>query len=227
VIRGLATAALAAIIVPLVAGCSLLPGNKATPAPSGAAPPLPAGTYTTKSFQPATTYTVPDGWTNPSDTAAYYELMPTLDQNNGIHLFHNPQALSQAPDCPLAAEPGVGTSSLALVAWIRSLKGFSVSQPAMVAVSGLPGTYIDVGIASNWTQSCPFANGLPTVSLFYGAQSGLRWVVAGPERLRLYFVDVPSQGTVVVDLDSFDGTGFANLLANATPIVKSIKFATQ
>jgi hypothetical protein len=63
------------------------------------------------------------------------------------------------------------------------------------------------------------------VPLFYGKDQDLRWVVAGPERLRLAFLDVPGQGVVVVDLDSFDGTGFESLIANSSPIVKSLSFA--
>lgn len=226
-IRGLATAAVAALILPLVAGCSLLPGSAPTAAPGTTPAPsaLPAGTHTTGVFQPATTYTVGTGWSVATDTASYFNLIPVIDPNNSLHLFHNPQAMSQAPTCPTAAEPGVGTSSLELVTWIRSLKGLSVTQPALATLDGLPATSIDVSIAPGWTQSCPFANGLPAVPLFYGKDQNLRWVIATPERMRLYFVDVPNQGTVVVDLDSFDGTGFEALLASASPIVKSLAFA--
>jgi hypothetical protein len=227
VIRGLATVAVAVALATALGGCSLLPAKSAAPAASAdaTAAPLAAGTYTTKAFQPATTYTVGTDWTNPADSVAYFNLMPVGDDTNGIHLFHNPAAMSQAAGCPTAAEPGVGSSSLELIAWIRSLKGFVVSSPAMVTVGGVPGTSIDVRIADTWTQSCPFANGIPTVPLFYGKESQLRWAVAGNERLRLMFVDLPGNGTVIVDLDSFDGTGMAALLTNAAPAVKSLSFA--
>jgi hypothetical protein len=223
--RGLATAAVALLLVPLVAGCSALPFGKSSPSPS-ALSELPAGTHTTAAFQPATTYTVPSGWTSAADGADYFNLLPLLDQNNGIHVFHNPQALSQDASCPNTAQPGVGSSSVALVAWIRSIPGLNVSQPAMVTVGGLPGTQIDVSIHSNWTQSCSFASGLPTVPLFYRAQTG-GWWVAGDEKLRLFIVEVPNQGTVVIDLDSFDGAGFGNLLGSGSPIVKSLQFASK
>jgi hypothetical protein len=223
--RGLATAAVALLLVPLVAGCSVLPFGTSSPSPS-ALTELPAGTHTTAAFQPATTYTVPSGWTSATDGVDYFNLLPMLDQNNGIHLFHNPQALSQDASCPNAAEPGVGASSVLLVAWIRSLPGLNVSQPAMVTVGGLPGTQIDVSIHSNWTHSCSFANGLATVPLLFRPQTG-GWWVAGDEKLRLFVVDVPNQGTVVIDLDSFDGNGFGNLLTSGSPIVKSLQFASQ
>ena len=143
----------------------------------------------------------------------------------GIHLFRDPLPASQDPTCPTAAEPGVGTSSLALAAWIRSLPGLIVSNPRLVEVGGLRGTEIDVAIRSDWTQSCPFANGLPTVPLFVGSDGQLRWVVAGSERLRLSLLDVPGGGTVVVDIDAFDGSLWEDLLAVATPIVQSFVFA--
>jgi hypothetical protein len=224
--RSLATLAVALLLVPLVAGCSALPVGKSSPSPSALAQ-LPAGTHATTAFQPVTTYTVEAGWVNPTDVPDYFNLFPAVDQNNGVHLFHNPQPLSQDPACPSAAQAGVGTSSAELVAWIRSLKGLNVSPPAMVTVSGLPGTQIDVSIHSGWTQSCSFANGLPTVALFYRSAATLGWWVAGDEKLRLFLVDVPNQGTVVIDLDSFDGTGFGDLLTSGSAIVKSLQFAPK
>ena len=223
--RGLATGIAALVLLPLVAGCSLLPGS-ASPSPSGP-PAVPAGTHTTTSFQPTTTYTVGDGWVNPIDSPDYFNLAVALDVNNGIHLFHNPQALSQDPACPAAAQPGVGTTAADLVSWIRALPGLNVSQPVMVTVGGLPATQMDVSIHTTWTTSCSFANGLPTVPLFYRPSQVLGWWVAGDEKLRLYLLDVPGQGTVVVDLDSFAGDGFGDLLTNAAPVVKSLSFAVK
>lgn len=226
--RGLATAVVALLLASSLAGCG---GSKATAAPSGgvdASPipsALPAGSHTTNAFQPATTYTVGTGWAVLADAATYFNLAPIADTENGLHMFRNPSALSQAVDCPASPQAGVGTSSVALVAWIRSLKGLTVSQPALATISGYPATSIDVSIAPGWTQSCPFAGGLPAVQLFYGGDNSLRWVVFNNEKLRLYFVDLPNAGTVVVDLDSFNGDGFATLLTNAAPIVKSLTFA--
>ncbi len=224
--RGLATTAVALLLVPLVAGCSALPFGKSSPSPSSLAE-LPAGTHTTVAFQPTTTYTVPVGWVNPADAADYFNLMPALDQNNGVHLFHNAQALSQDTTCPTAPQAGVGTSAAELTAWIRSLKGLNVSQPAMVTVSGLPATQLDVSIHTSWTQTCSFSNGLPVVPLFYRPAAKLGWWVAGDEKLRLFLVDVPNQGTVVIDLDSYDGTGFGDLLTAGSGVVKSLQFALK
>lgn len=204
----------------VLAGC----GGGATPAPS-LPPALAAGTYTSRAFQPAVTFTVPDGWFNPSDSANFFSLQPVANQLIGIHLFRDPLPASQDPSCPTTSEPGVGSTSVAFVTWLRSLPGLSVGPPQIVTIGGLRGTQVDVALADGWTQSCPFANGLPTVPLFVSADGQLRWVAVGTERLRLAFLDVPGGGTVVVDIDAFDGAYWDQLLAAAIPIVNSFDFA--
>jgi len=200
-------------------------GSSATPAPSGPVDsPLPAGTYTSTAFQPPVTFTVPDGWVLAADTADYLQLRPAGQDLVGIHMFRGVSAMSQDPSCPVEAEPGVGTSSIELVGWIRSLEGLSVSSPAMVTVGGLLGSSIDVAIEDGWTQSCSFANGLPTVPLLVNPGTGLQWVIAGGERLRLYVLDLPGGGTVIVDVDDFEGSQFEQLLGGALPIIKSLQF---
>ena len=99
------------------------------------------------------------------------------------------------------------------------------AAPVLVDVGGLRGVGVDIAIAAGWTQSCSFANGVPTVPLLTDG-AGLRWVIAGSERLRLYVLDVPDGGTVIVDLDAFDGDLYDSLLRVGAPIVKSLEFAT-
>jgi hypothetical protein len=211
---------LLALVAVLLAGC----GAGATPAPSGPTA-LPAGSHTSGASQPQVTYTLPDGWWSPSDTAGYFALQPVSSDIVGIHLFRDPEPASQDPSCPTTAEPGVGTSSIALATWIRGLPGLTVGGPRIVTVGGLRGVELDVELRDGWTQSCPFANGQPTVPLFVGERGQLRWVIAGTERLRLDLLDVPGGGTVVVDVDAFDGAAWDPLLAAATPIVQSFVFA--
>jgi len=211
-------------VVLAVAGCGL--GTAPTPSPAPGTSALPAGTYTARAFQPAFSYTVPAGWANGSDTTDYFELRPAGTDIVGIYLFRGPLAASQDRTCPDAGETGVGTSSADLAAWIRGLKGLTVSAPRLAAVGGLRGTELDIQIADGWTFSCPFANGLPTVPLFIGANGNFRWVVAGTERLRLDLLDGPDGTTIVVDVDAFDGALFEDLLFAAAPIVRSIVFKT-
>jgi len=227
-VRRFLAPATGALVAVLVAAC----GGAVPPAPPATAVPgtpaaLAPGTYTSRAFAPAVTYTVPDGWHNPADSAPYFALYPTVSDVVGIHLFRDPQPASQAETCPTTPEPGVGTLSSELSAWIRGLRGLNVSTPRMVSIGGLRGVELDVRIAQGWAFSCPFANGLPTVPLFVGQGGDLRWVVAGSERLRLSLLDVPGGGTVVVDVDAFDGFQFEALLDAARPIVASMEFATD
>jgi hypothetical protein len=225
VIRGLAALAVAISLALSVAACG---GASATPVPSGpVASPLPAGTHTSTAFQPAVTFTVPDGWTKPTDTAPYMQLQPVGSEVTGIHFFRNAVAASQDPTCPSQPQPGVGKTSSELVAWIRTLPGLTVSTPAMVTIGGLPGLSIDVAIKPGWTQSCPFANGNPTVALLSGGNAGYHWIVVGNERLRLSVMDTADGGTVIVDVDAFDGTLFEQLIASSLPIIKSLQFAAS
>jgi hypothetical protein len=207
----------------LIAACSGAPA--ATPAAT-LPPALAPGTYTSAAFQPAVTYTVPSGWRVSQDSLDYFALQPASSEVTGIHFFRDPLAASQDPTCPTSPEPGIGTLSLELATWIRGLPGIVASSPRMVTVGGLRGVELDLAINTGWTASCPFANGVPTVPLFVGGDGNLRWVAAGNEQLRLSLLDVPGGGTVVVDIDAFDGTLFDELLAAATPIVQSLEFAT-
>ncbi len=203
---------LAALLTGPLGGCS------GTPAGGG-------GASTSQAFQPAVTYTLPEGWDNPVDSADYFALAPAGSKIAGIHLFANPRAASQDSACPTTPEPGVGTLSSELATWIRSRPGLEVGNPKMVTVGGLRGVELDVAIVAGWKPSCPFAEGIPTVPLFVGPSGSLRWVIAGSERLRLDLLDVPGGGTVVVDVDAFDGSVFDDLLAAAAPIVRTFSFA--
>jgi hypothetical protein len=215
----------------LLAGCSGRSGvdltaASATPPPAAEAPSAaPAGTYTSTAFQPPVTYTLPEGWQKPSDTPAYFALQPAGSSVAGIFLFRDPQPASQDAACTVAAEPDVGTLSTELAAWIRQRPGLNVGNPRMVTIGGLRGVEFDVSIANGWTQSCPFAGGLPAVPLFVRPADDMRWVVAGSERLRLALLDVPGGGTVAVDVDAFDGGAWDALLAAAAPIVERLEFS--
>jgi hypothetical protein len=207
----------------IVAACS----SATSESPSAPAEStLPAGSHTSTVFQPAVTFTVPDGWVLATDSAGYLQLRPAGQDLLGIHLFRGVSAASQDLACPTDPQPGVGTSSIELVAWIRGLDGLTVSSPAMVTVGGRRGSSIDIGIVSGWTRSCPFANGVPTVPLLVDQGTGLRWVIAGGERLRLYVLDLPDGGALIVDIDDFDGSQLTAFMGVALPIVTSLQFGS-
>lgn len=208
----------------LAGGCASGGATPVTSAgPTGSA--LPAGTYTTKALAPALTFTLPAGWENPIDSPTYVELRPLGNDVVGIHVFRDAVALSQASACPLETEPGVASGASGMAKWIRGLPGLTVGPPGLATVGGLAGTVLDIRIKDGWKESCSFANGIPTVPLFFKPPDGYRWVLAGSERLRLYLLDVPGGGTILVDIDAFDGSQMDAFLAAASPIVATFAFA--
>jgi len=219
--RRLALIAAVAVSALIVAGCgTVTPSIAGTPRPAA----LAAGTYTSRSFKPPVTFTVPAGWTNGADAESYFELRPAGSDVVGIYLFRGPLPASQDRACPDRAEPGVGTTSGALSTWISSLPGLTVSSPRLASVGGLRGVELDLQIAPGWTFSCPFANGLPSAPLFVGSSGDFRWVIAGSERLRLDLLDGPDGTTIVVDIDAFEGSLMEDFLAAASPIVRTFMF---
>jgi hypothetical protein len=207
----------------LVAGCG--GGASPTPAPATLRPALPAGAYSTSVFAPAIAFTLPDGWVIAADSGDYVALQPAASEVTGIYVFRSPLAASQDVDCPIAAAAGVGATAGDLVEWIQARPGLVVGAPLPVTIGGLEGLRVDVRILDGWLASCPFADRLPTVPLFVSpTDPGFRWVIAGSERLRLDLLDVPAGGTVVVDIDAFDGSLMDAFLPDAARIVASMSF---
>jgi hypothetical protein len=215
-----------AVIVAVAAACSAAVASPTpTPAPTSQRSALPAGAYRSTAFHPQITFTLSDGWLMTGDAPGSFSLEPVASDQVGVHAFRSPLPGSQDADCPITPASGVGPTAADLVDWIRSRPGLSVGDPSPVSLGGFAGRQIDVRIVDGWTPSCPFAGGIPTVPLFVSpADPSFRWVVAGSERLRLFVLDVPGDGTVVVDIDAFDGSRMDDLLADATPIVQSMTF---
>jgi hypothetical protein len=207
----------------LVASC----GGAASPTPVATAQRLavPAGEYRSNAFGPPITYQLPAGWLVADDGADYFALQPVTSDQVGIYVFRSPLAASQDQDCPLKPAPDTGTTAKELVDWTRARPGLVVGDPVPVTVGGFSGLQADVAIVEGWKASCPFANGVPTAPLFVSpTDPNFRWVVAGSERIRLIVLDVPAKGTVVVDIDAFDGSLMDGFLPAATPIVATMKF---
>jgi hypothetical protein len=212
------------VIVAVAAGCGA-GGASVSPTPTIQRVALAAGTYRSTSFRPPITATLPEGWLIAGDAPASFSLEPATSEEIGVHAFRSPLPASQEADCPIAAVPQVGPTAADLVEWIRARPGLRVGDPVAVSLGGFAGLQVDARIVDGWTPSCPFAGGTPTVPLFVSpTDPGFRWVVAGSERLRLIVLDVPGEGTVVVDIDAFDGSRMDDLLTVAMPIVESMTF---
>ena len=101
---------------------------------------------------------MPAGWFTGDQQLEYDFAVGSETAIDGIFLFRDPLAHSQAPDCPMAADETVGSSPKELTDWIEALPGLTATTPTAVTVGGLPGFTLDVRVASTWTHACPYRN---------------------------------------------------------------------
>jgi hypothetical protein len=158
---------------------------------------LSAGTYSTTSFAPSITYTVPDdGWSNWEDREGIFMLLAPgesfagvePDTSEWIGVFRNVGAA--AAGCDEEVERGV-VSAHALTRWFARQPGLVVTKPQPTSIGGLDGSMIDLSLAPDWTGTCPFGPGIPLVPLILGTgpSEGLGLVVEASWTTRLYLLD--------------------------------------
>jgi len=239
--------AAAAVLIVAVVGYNLLPGqstNLAGPAPTAsptAAPTAPStrpspsasfpawftpesgsdgagilssGRQTTRSFSPAFTYTVPAGWVNHSDST-YFGLFRDTSANQAEFARSGETAdgiFMGFVDSPYFVCKGLennrGTAAeMAAAAAANDI--LVVSDVADVTVGGLTGKRFDVRIDPNWDGNCP---GDPPGSDYADG------------RTRVFLLDVPGRGVLVIFLGSLHAAGHEAFLAQAMPIVESFDF---
>jgi hypothetical protein len=200
------------------------------PAPSMVPPPCfgpcPAGTHRSARFQPSLTYTIPDGWFT-SDQPTEYVFQVSDQALDGIYLFRDPRAHSQAPDCPQTADLTIGTSAKELTDWIAALPGLTATPPKAVTVGGLPGYTLDVRVAPSWKHACPYSDGEPVVPLIVdgGPNYELDWNV-GATGVRIWVLDAGAGGRIWIDVEAGDRLTFAEIVERAIPIIESLEFST-
>ena len=122
---------------------------------------LPAGSQTTKSFVPGSTFTVPEGWVNGGDEHGIYGLFPDTPANQaefaasgGLahEIFMGP--LESPYFVCEAWEDNRGTAA-EMVAAVVANEALATSDPVDVTIGGLTGKQIDVRLDPGWTESCP------------------------------------------------------------------------
>jgi hypothetical protein len=185
-----------------------------------------AGTYRSARFQPRLTYTVPDGWFTDDQPTEYGFTVGSGQALDGIYLFRDPLAHSQAPDCPQTADHTIGTSPKDLTDWIAALPGLKATPPKAVTVGGLPGYTLDVRVAPSWKHACPYSDGEPIVPLIVdsGPNYGLDWNV-GATGMRIWVLDAGAGGRIWIDVEAGDRLTFAEIVERATPVIESFEFA--
>ncbi len=227
-------AAAAQIAVP--AGATLAPPRLLTaftcPNPHGGVclGPLDAGTYSTSSFEPKFSYTVPAGWANGEDLPGNVLLSRSDDPEEGIWgrsyigVYQNVRAPAL---CAEEAQRGVGTSAAELAAWYRTVPGLQVLRDAPVTVGGLSGIALDLRVSDKWRSPCPLDGVIHAVPVIIGGGvSELHHVIGSPLEMRLFLLDWKG-GNVAIEVTTVLGQhSLMDYLgkAGAGAVVNTIKF---
>lgn len=201
--------------------------------------PLQPGTYDSRSFEPAVTFMVPQGWENTLDSLWQLDLSYTAGGqytypdgttfHDGISIFLDPVAESSTT---VNALEGVGRSAHDLALWLNSHADLIASGLAPVTVGGVNGYRISLALPTGPRTAmdhCTTDHNEPRCeSLFVGDSTGGRYGfgLVGPETTVIYLLDTSPGVIVMVVIDDVDGVDASGLVAASTPVVDSLRFAS-
>jgi hypothetical protein len=194
---------------------------------------LEAGEHRTTVFQPAITYTVPDGWTNYEDLPGNFWLFLTEDLASqdsavgGSYLGIYQDVAAAALDCGEAPEQGVGRTPEALVDWYQSVPALTVTPPVPVTVGGLEGLQIDLalvdGAEADMCSYGPYA-GVPLI--IGSGVSELLHVLLDEIEVRLVLLE-RGEGNVTLEITNVTEQHPSDeFRAMLQPILDSLVFAS-
>lgn len=181
---------------------------------------LSAGSHATRVFSPGFTFSVPDGWVNTHDEIQYFQLFPDTPANAAQFARSNgelAQTIFMGPhsspwfSCE-TLETNRGTTAAEMVDAITANEILAVSGLVDVTIGGLTGKRFDVRRNPDWAGTCAGDAGLPA------------GVEPDDESTRVFLLDNPGRGVLVVFLYSISTADADAFLAEATPIVESFEF---
>jgi hypothetical protein len=177
---------------------------------------LPAGTSTTRSYKPGTSFTVPEGWVNDLDESIAYGLFPDSKVNEAEYASSGETANGifivsvESPYFFCEAWEKTGGTAAERAAFLVASEAFAVSEPVDVTIGDLTGKQFDMRVDPDWTATCP--GDPPGTSL-------------GDWRNRVTFLDTP-RGVIAIAVGSKHPADHEAFLAEAMPIIESFKFDT-
>jgi hypothetical protein len=223
-------------------GTSPSPGASAESAPPSAdvcvdpelptcAGPLEPGAHRSRLFIPPVDYIIPldspVAWDNPEDRPGTFTLHPAGPETDAIFFFRDVRVLTEG--CDPHFDESVGNTAVAIRDWMQANPGLIVTNVRPSTHGGLRGVMLDLAASGTYTTVCPndlgtYPEGLPILPLFAGAGSGdVTWFIGGDERIRLYLLDMPGGGNVVIGIDAIH-TDFETLLEITQRVLDGITF---
>jgi hypothetical protein len=180
---------------------------------------LSPGSQTTRAFVPGSTFSVPRGWVNDTDSADFYGLFPDTPANEDEFALSGGRAqgiFMGIVDTPtlICDEAGAteGSSAAELADSAVANEALLTSEPVDVTIGRLTGTRVDAWINPAWTGSCPLAPEDPPTKDYKDYRG------------RFVFLDIPGGGKLLIIIDSVYAADFEAFLAQAMPIVESFEF---
>ena len=168
---------------------------------------VPAGTAVTGGFLPGSTFSVPAGWVNSTDTAEFYGLFPDTPANEAE--FGRSNALAQDIFMGVVQTPGGlvcdgvgdthGSTAAELVESLVTNDALVTSEPVDVTIGDLTGTRVDAHMDPDATGSC-----------------------SKDYRGRFVFLDISASDKILIIINSTAGS--EAFLDEAMSIVESFEF---
>jgi len=179
----------------------------------GGAGILPAGSVTTEAFLPGSTFSVPEGWVNDTDTADFYGLFPDTPANQTE--FDSSGSVANTIFMGVVDSPGglicdgvgdaVGSNAAELADSLVANEALVTSEPVDVTIGDLTGVWVDSYLDPAGTAGCPNMDA----------------------RGRFVFLDIPSGGKLLIMVDSAHAADFEAFIAEAMPVVESFDFDVE
>ena len=187
---------------------------------------LEPGTYTTVSFAPAITYTVPAGWANGEDLPGNFQLQLNDDARYlGIYKNANvPFKCEEHPDLRLSQTVSDYTR------WLRRHPLLHVTTPVPVSIGGLRGVYMDISKAPGTRgKGCTYEGNTGNVPIIVGGRgpAGLHHVITDEPgfKERLYLLRYRQSNIAIEVLP--EGASLPEYLKALKPILRSLRFAKE
>jgi hypothetical protein len=188
---------------------------------------VPAGSASSKIFQPPFSFTAPRGWMNRDNRGGIFELRPIDAPGDVIGVYRDPVPMQEGRTVTSVPE-----TARALIDVLHQDPELTVGSVQAATIGGISGWSADVSVTSAQAQRSSHCPGITCVAIFTATDPAPRPVwqyylaVPGGSRARIFLLDAP-RGVVLIEVLAWDGATFEKATAAAAPILASLRFATR
>jgi len=191
---------------------------------------LKAGTYSTRTFQPRLTYTVPDGWANYEDDQGNAAFAPP-----GVSLSKVQEAVDDilvmtivAPatmSCDAAADTDVPDTARGVSSWLSQHPWLSTTDPKPITIGRLHGYVLSVRATASGGLRCGGpVRSVPLVVGAGGVTQGDFWLGGPTDHALVYLLSF--EGFPLGIIADSSGTHGPSLAADAR-VIRTFRFAAN